>query len=270
MLELWPSLHPPPSPDPSSEQTMAETFVSMYLDLTSITQLLDDSMSLLTESSEGLPSPESEEGESSSLEELFTTALDLDRDSSPAPSHCPASLTPPPSPPAHHLNSTYVKRAADSSPSEGASVSDTERVVIPPSILRLTNVQLRERLKGLGESPGPVTEHTRQPYLLYLAKLESGLRPQQTKDSNGTRSVPVGYSVVDCVCPPTAYSHVQGDRISLSVAHSPQGTGMSWRWSSAERCPSQTSPPKRPNCSIPCAPPPSNPPLPNPPGLETR
>ncbi len=174
---------------------MAETFVSMYLDstydLTCDSQLSDEEETLLTCSSKTPSSSESSSGDQSSssfLEELFTTALDLNLDGCPSPRHL--ALTPPPSPSSHNLDSTYIKEKpstpSEDSPPQDTRVTDAVRLAIPPSVQALTNDQLRERLKALGEMPGPVTEHTRGAYMTYLTKVEAGYKPHENRSSKGS------------------------------------------------------------------------------------
>ena len=56
--------------------------------------------------------------------------------------------------------------------------------LVPQSLLRLTNSELRQRLLTLGEQPGPVTASTRPAYLSYLARIESGVRLSSSDAGN--------------------------------------------------------------------------------------
>ena len=49
----------------------------------------------------------------------------------------------------------------------------------------LTNSQLREKLIGYGERPGPINDHTRGAYLSYLHKIVKGLQPAGNKGYKG-------------------------------------------------------------------------------------
>lgn len=58
------------------------------------------------------------------------------------------------------------------------SCSSTRSEPLPKDLFLLDNVTLRERLKNLGENPGPITNTTHHLYLKRLHKLESqGARP---------------------------------------------------------------------------------------------
>lgn len=46
---------------------------------------------------------------------------------------------------------------------------------VPASIQALTNIELRDRLVGLGENPGPISASTRKVYQKHLVRLEHGL-----------------------------------------------------------------------------------------------
>lgn len=46
-------------------------------------------------------------------------------------------------------------------------------VIVPTSIQILTNIELRERLLGYGEKPGPISESTKKVYQRHLARIEA-------------------------------------------------------------------------------------------------
>ena len=48
---------------------------------------------------------------------------------------------------------------------------------IPTAFLQMSNQELYQQLQELGECPGPVTDTTRQAYLLYLSKIKRGIQP---------------------------------------------------------------------------------------------
>jgi len=53
------------------------------------------------------------------------------------------------------------------------TLESTETTVeIPPSILALTNMELKDRLMSLGEKPGPISDTTRRVYQKHLVKIE--------------------------------------------------------------------------------------------------
>lgn len=64
------------------------------------------------------------------------------------------------------------------------SCSTAKSEPLPRELLMLDNITLRERLKNLGENPGPITETTHRLYLKRLHKLEStGKRTIQSQKS---------------------------------------------------------------------------------------
>lgn len=60
------------------------------------------------------------------------------------------------------------ERHYQSSDSDSRSAPPT---IVPPELLELTNEGISERLKQMGESPGPVTDGTRSVYLKHLVRL---------------------------------------------------------------------------------------------------
>ena len=58
--------------------------------------------------------------------------------------------------------------------------SDTT-VEIPPSVLALTNMELKDRLISLGEKPGPISDTTRRVYQKHLVKIESACVDNKNK-----------------------------------------------------------------------------------------
>ncbi|KAJ8029469.1 Ankyrin repeat and LEM domain-containing protein 1 [Holothuria leucospilota] len=62
--------------------------------------------------------------------------------------------------------------------------SDKEGDVIPSQLHKLNNSQIMERLRSLGEEPGPITETTRRVYLILLTKI------MNDPDRGRTKSVP--------------------------------------------------------------------------------
>ena len=123
-------------------------------------------------------------GESS---ELYTTAMSTSENTSLLAS----DSSPHPSDHTHESNTTpeTVSDTAGASMSPNlldCSYAANITVPIPPSLHKLSNADLRERLIHLGEQPGPITNFTRPAYLTYLAKLEAGrVRPQEISKCDG-------------------------------------------------------------------------------------
>ncbi|KAH9365740.1 hypothetical protein HPB48_009599 [Haemaphysalis longicornis] len=70
---------------------------------------------------------------------------------------------------AHYHSSSDAESSGASSGPENAPVE------VPPELRALTNEEIFERLKSLGDAPGPVTNGTRAAYLNLLARLSLGL-----------------------------------------------------------------------------------------------
>ena len=83
----------------------------------------------------------------------------------------------------HEENDTrIIKKGTDTALHNSSLVADASFVAgidtqVPARLHQLTNQQLRQSLIDRGEQPGPVTDHTRSAYLLYLTKLEAGIQP---------------------------------------------------------------------------------------------
>lgn len=58
-------------------------------------------------------------------------------------------------------------------------------VMVPQRILKLSNLELREKLLTLGERPGPINEVTRSAYQSYLAKIQAGIQPSGNSGYRG-------------------------------------------------------------------------------------
>lgn len=166
------ALSPPTTPTPSSPNPLLTSFRELLISedgrLQGVRASIDDTIS--------------------ERSELYTTAMNTPEntpslplsDSSPLPFDHP------------HESSTTPGTMSDTA---GASMSPTLldcsyaasiTVPIPPSLHKLTNSDLRERLVHLGEQPGPITNFTWPAYLTYLAKLEAGgVRPQGHSNCNG-------------------------------------------------------------------------------------
>ncbi|KAK3096430.1 hypothetical protein FSP39_000033 [Pinctada imbricata] len=54
----------------------------------------------------------------------------------------------------------------------GSEVEDCKKEELPESLKLLSNVEIRDKLRSLGEEPGPITPTTRQTYLIRLSSLE--------------------------------------------------------------------------------------------------
>ena len=59
--------------------------------------------------------------------------------------------------------------------------SDEKDESVPKSYHLLTNDEIRKKLISLGQTPGPINDHTKQLYLKKLWKLENGLSCKNTK-----------------------------------------------------------------------------------------
>ena len=124
----------------------------------------------------------------SECSELYTTAMSTSENTSLLASDSPPHT----SNHTHESNTTPETTVSDTA---GASMSPnlldcsyaaSITVLIPPSLHKLSNTDLRERLIHLGEQPGPITNFTRPAYLTYLAKLEAGrIRLQESSKCNG-------------------------------------------------------------------------------------
>lgn len=70
------------------------------------------------------------------------------------------------------LREVHYPSASDT---ESCASATTEPVVaVPPELEKLTNEQLFTKLRELGDDPGPVTGHTRLPYLRRLVRVTTG------------------------------------------------------------------------------------------------
>lgn len=78
----------------------------------------------------------------------------------------------------------HYHSSSDPESSGASSGPENVTVEVPPELKALTNEQIFEKLKSLGDAPGPVTDGTRAAYLNLLARLTLGLaklhRPRDT------------------------------------------------------------------------------------------
>ena len=74
------------------------------------------------------------------------------------------------------------KAAAPTSPSPNSSMCES----VPEEILRLSNLELRQKLVSLGEKPGLVNKTTREAYQKYLARIEAKVQPAGNKGYKST------------------------------------------------------------------------------------
>lgn len=174
------ALSPPTTPTPSPPNPLLTSFRELLISedgrLQDVCAPIDDTIS--------------------ERSELYTTAMNTPETTPSLPSNHPheSSTTPGTILPFDlpHKSSTTPGTMSDTA---GDSMSPTLldcsyaasiTVPIPPSLHKLSNSDLRERLVHLGEQPGPITNFTRPAYLTYLAKLEvGGVRPLGHSNCNG-------------------------------------------------------------------------------------
>ena len=174
------ALSPPTTPTPSPPNPLLTSFRELLISedgrLQDVCASIDDTIS--------------------ERSELYTTAMNTPETTPSLPSNHPheSSTTPGTILPFDlpHKSSTTPGTMSDTA---GDSMSPTLldcsyaasiTVPIPPSLHKLSNSDLRERLVHLGEQPGPITNFTRPAYLTYLAKLEvGGVRPLGHSNCNG-------------------------------------------------------------------------------------
>lgn len=71
--------------------------------------------------------------------------------------------------------------AQPTSPTPNSSTCES----VPEEVLRLSDLELREKLVSLGEKPGPVNGTTRKAYQNYLAKIMAGVQPTGNRGYKG-------------------------------------------------------------------------------------
>ena len=190
------ALSPPTTPIPSSPNPLLTSFRELLISedgrLQDVCASIDDTIS--------------------ERSELYTTAMNTPENTPSLPSNHPheSSTTPGTILPFDHPHESSITPGTilpfdlphESSTTPG-TMSDTAgdsmsptlldcsyaasiTVPIPPSLHKLSNLDLRERLVHLGEQPGPITNFTRPAYLTYLAKLEvGGVKPLGHSNCNG-------------------------------------------------------------------------------------
>ena len=174
------ALSPPTTPTPSPPNPLLTSFRELLISedgrLQDVCTSIDDTIS--------------------ERSELYTTAMNTPENTPSLPSNHPheSSTTPGTILPFDHPHEssttpgTMSDTAGDSmSPTLlDCSYAASITVPIPPSLHKLSNSDLRERLVHLGEQPGPITNFTRPAYLTYLAKLEvGGVKPLGHSNCNG-------------------------------------------------------------------------------------
>lgn len=158
------ALSPPTTPTPSSPNPLLTSFRELLISedgrLQDVCASIDDTIS--------------------ERSELYTTAMNTPENTPSLPSDLP-----------HESNTTPGTMSDTAGDSMSPTLLDCSyaasiTVPIPPSLHKLSNSDLRERLVHLGEQPGPITNFTRPAYLTYLAKLEvGGVKPLGHSNCNG-------------------------------------------------------------------------------------
>ena len=171
------ALSPPTTPTPSCPNPL----------LTSFRELLISEDGSSQQCKKGRPQDVSMDDTIGECSDLYTTAMSTSEDTSLLAS----DSSPHPFDHTHESNTTPETVSDTAGASMSANLLDCSyaaniTVPIPPSLHKLSNVDLRDRLIHLGEQPGPITNFTRPAYLTYLAKLEAGrVRPQENSKCNG-------------------------------------------------------------------------------------
>ena len=178
-------------PEADVEESVCEAFVTMVLDTTSSEGPLDTTPDSPVHSTTMMPdtpgsSPALDMTPGSSDQTFYSAVMPEDTSSNDSPGQLSPStpdlkgqLCQPLDQPTHSTSSQG--NCSSTTPKQHISTANegwsNPHPPIPTALLQLSNQQLFQQLRELRECPGPVTDSTRQAYLIYLSKIKSGIQP---------------------------------------------------------------------------------------------
>ena len=188
-------------PESDVEESICEAFVTMVLDNTISDCHLDTTLSsplsstMIPDEAANGTSPSSDVTQDSFEQTFYSAVMPSDVNSNNSPDQsvatllstsdlkrqCSERLNQPTHtmPSQEHSNSTTTTTTTMQQQRKSTDSEDyaNPHPPIPAALLQLSNQQLYQQLQELGECPGPVTDTTRQAYLLYLSKIKCGIQP---------------------------------------------------------------------------------------------